>query len=49
MYKMFQNCISLISIDMNNIDTSLVIGIREIFSGCISLQYLDLTNFNTEL
>ena len=38
---------SLISIDLSNFDTSLVISVQSMFSGCNSLELINLKNFGT--
>ena len=47
MYAMFQNCSSLISLDLSNFNTTGVTLMHSIFSGCSSLTALDLSSFNT--
>ena len=44
---MFQDCISLMSLDLSHFDTSKVTNMRKMFDGCSSLTSLDLSHFNT--
>ena len=46
---MFRGCSSLLSLNLNNFDTSLVTNIQYMFEGCISLISLNLINFNSSL
>ena len=46
---MFYDCISLISLDLSNFDTSLVTNMKELFYNCIKLTSLNLENFDTHL
>ena len=46
-YNMFENCSSLTSLDLSNLNTSNVTSMRNMFSACSSLTSLDLSNFNT--
>jgi surface protein len=43
------NVKNIISIDLSNLDTSLVKNFDYMFSGCSSLESIDFTNFNTSL
>ena len=45
---MFDNCDSLISLDLSNFNTQNVTDMSNMFSGCKSLISLDLSNFNTQ-
>ena len=45
---MFQNCKSLTSVDVSNLNTKNVAFMEYMFSGCSSLKTLDVRNFNTE-
>ena len=47
MKSMLYGCSSLKSIDISEIDTTLVTDMSQIFSGCSSLESIDLSNFNT--
>ena len=47
MSYMFQNCISLTSIDSSNWDTSNIFYMQYMFCGCASLTTLDLSNWDT--
>jgi surface protein len=47
MIGMFAGCSSLISLDLNNFDTSLTLDMAEMFSECSSLKSLNIANFNT--
>ena len=47
MKSMFYGCSSLKSINITNIDTSLVTDMSQIFFGCSSLESIDLSDFNT--
>ena len=49
MSHMFNFCISLISLDLSNFDTSQVTDMSSMFSSCFSLISLDLSNFDTSL
>ena len=44
---MLEGCSLLISLDLNNFDTSSVTIMNYIFYNCSSLISLDLSNFNT--
>ena len=44
---MFEKCISLISLNLNNFDTSSVTTMDGMFQQCSSLISLDLSSFNT--
>ena len=48
MESMFENCESLISLDLSNFNTQNVTDIRYMFSNCKSLILLNLSNFNTQ-
>jgi surface protein len=45
---MFQNCKSLTSVDVSNLNTKNVAFMEYMFAGCSSLKTLDVRNFNTE-
>ncbi|MEE0381299.1 MAG: BspA family leucine-rich repeat surface protein, partial [Oscillospiraceae bacterium] len=47
MSGMFDDCSSLISLDLSGFDTSSVTGMYAMFFGCSSLTTLDLTSFDT--
>ena len=47
MWGMFQNCSSLISLDLSNFNTSKVTDMRFMFQSCSSLKTLDLSSFDT--
>ena len=47
MYRMFLDCSSLTSLDLNSFNTTNVTDRRYMFGGCSSLTRLDLSNFNT--
>ena len=47
MSRMFQNCKSLKSLNLNNFDTSNVITMANMFDNCSNLQTLDISNFKT--
>ena len=47
MHEMFEDCSSLISLNLSNFDTSKVTDMGRMFSGCSSLSSLDLLNFDT--
>ena len=42
---MFQNCISLTSVDLSKINVSQISHFEEVFYGCTSLETINLTNF----
>ncbi len=44
---MFNNCSSLISLDVTHFNTSNVISMNSMFGGCSSLTSLDVTHFDT--
>ena len=46
---MFYGCSSLISLNINNFNTSLVTATNKMFEGCTSLISLNLISFNTPL
>ena len=46
MYKMFEWCEQLRSIDLSNFDTSSVTNMKYMFHACFSLTTLDLSSFN---
>ena len=45
--NLFNHCISLVSINLSNLDTSQLTSMGHFFSGCHSLVSLDLSNFDT--
>ena len=47
MYSIFYGFNSLISLNLNNFNTSSVIDMGYMFSNCETLSSLDLSNFNT--
>ncbi len=47
MYCMFENCSSLITLNLSNFNTLNVTDMGYMFYGCSSLTNLDLSNFNT--
>ena len=47
MASMFNNCSSLISVDLSNFNTSQVTSMYAMFFNCSSLTSLDVSNFNT--
>ena len=47
--NMFENCNTIIEIDLSNFDTSKVSNMSKMFSNCLSLISLNLSNFNTSL
>mgnify|MGYP002626427099 CR=1 FL=1 len=47
MTEMFQNCISLVSINFDNFDTSNVENMQNMFNNCRNLKYLNICNFDT--
>ena len=49
MQGMFQECISLTTLDISNFDTSNVTSMGGIFSGCRSLTTLDLSNVDASI
>ena len=49
MKYMFYYCESLLSIDLNHLDTFLVTNMVSMFENCYSLISLDLSNLNTFL
>ena len=46
-YRMFEDCSSLVSIDLSKMDTSSVKDMARMFYGCSSLTSLDVGNFDT--
>ena len=44
---MFSGCSELISLDLSNFNTSIVLYMNNMFSYCLELTSLDLSNFNT--
>ena len=42
---MFQGCSSLVSLNLDNFDTSLVYDMNSMFKDCDSLNFLDISNF----
>ena len=48
-YQMFQNCSSLLSLDLSHFDTSSVTNMANMFQFCSSLISLDLSNLKTDL
>ena len=47
MVGMFWKCYNLISLDINDIDTSFVINMNNMFNKCFNLISVDLSSFNT--
>ena len=47
MSKMFEDCSSLMSLDVSSFNTSNATFMYDMFDGCSSLTSLDLSNFNT--
>ena len=47
MQDMFNNCSSLISLNLNNFNTNNVKDMNNMFNNCSSLTSLNLNNFNT--
>jgi surface protein len=47
MESIFENCISLKSLNLSNFNTSKVSDMSGMFEGCESLQYLDISHFST--
>ena len=47
MYSMFNNCFSLLILNLSSFDTSQVMYMSWMFFNCSSLTYLDLSNFDT--
>ena len=47
MVKIDTNAQSILNIDLNHFDSSLVTSTEEMFSGCAKLNSLDLSFFNT--
>ena len=45
---MFENCISLISLNLSTFDTSEVTNLGHMFYNCNALTWIDISNFNTE-
>ena len=45
--NMFQNCSSIISIDLSDFNNLLINNTKNMFSGCTSLETINFTNFNT--
>ena len=48
MSQMFNNCTSLVQLDLSNFDTSNVIDMESMFLGCSNLSKLNLCSFNTK-
>ena len=48
MSQMFEDCLSLTSLDLSNFKTEKVQNMNSMFDGCQNLTSLDLSNFNTE-
>ncbi len=48
MYRMFEGCSSLTTLDLSSFNTAAVEDMSGMFSGCSSLTSLDLSSFNTE-
>ena len=44
---MFYDCSSLISLDLSNFDTSLVVNMKDLFYNCFSLTSINLKSFDT--
>jgi len=49
MDSLFENCISLTSINLSSFDTSQTISMENMFSYCTLLQEIDISNFNLSL
>ena len=47
LYRLFSNCINIISIDLSNFDISSVISLQAMFFNCYKLESLNLSNFDT--
>ena len=47
MYKMFNNCLQLTSLDLSSFNTTKVTNMSFMFSYCASLTSVDLSNFDT--
>lgn len=47
MGSMFENCNSLVSVDLSNLNTSNVIKMNRMFYRCKSISSLDVSSFNT--
>ena len=48
MYSMFQDCSSLINLDVSGFNTANVTSMNQMFCNCSSLRSLDVSNFETE-
>ena len=48
MWRMFDGCSSLTSLDLSHFNTEKVTNMMQMFNNCSSLTNLDLSNFNTE-
>ena len=46
--SMFENCASLTSIDLSELDTTSLINMKKLFSGCSALKVIDFSNLNLE-
>ena len=50
MYRLFENCDNLISIDFfETFDTSPVLDMNHMFSNCKNLEHVNVSSFNTSL
>ena len=49
MYRMFENCSSLTTLDLSHFDTSTADDLESMFKGCSNLTTLDLSSFNTSV
>ena len=47
MFRMFNGCTSLKSLDLSNFNTEKITDMSSMFYGCISLESVNLSNFNT--
>ena len=47
MFKMFDGCYALTSLDVSHFNTSLVTDMERMFCGCKSLTVIDVSNFDT--
>ena len=48
MQNMFQNCSSLIKLNLSNLDITKVTNMINMFNGCSSLKELDLSNLSND-
>ena len=44
---LFQNCSSLVTLDLSNLTTLYVEDMSDVFNGCTGLKYVNLNNWNT--